>query len=479
MSNVRRKILVILYKLSDTFIMIGSFMVATVIVSRQLYTIPLNEFLHMRIKVINFILFVAVILLWHFMFSMFDLYSSRRLSTMKSEIKDIIKASFWGTVAIYALSLIFHIQMIDLIFLASFWTISMAATILARLIMRQILKWMRRRGRNLRHLLIVGTNPRGVAFARKIESEPDLGYVVSGFVDEEWKGLGGFKKKGYSLISDFDGFIEYIRNNVVDEVFIALPVKSYYQEIVRIITVCENQGILVKHLSNVYDTKQSKFKLEYLEDEPFVARYTGSINGWQVSIKRVLDISLSSILLVLFSPLFLIIAVAIKMTSSGPAFFIQERVGINKRRFRLYKFRTMVEDAEQKQAELEDLNEVMGAAFKIKNDPRITAVGKFLRKTSIDEVPQLINVLKGDMSLVGPRPLPVRDYNGFSEDWHRRRFSVRPGITCLWQINGRSTVAFEHWMKLDMKYIDQWSLWLDIKILAQTVPAVLRGSGAE
>jgi exopolysaccharide biosynthesis polyprenyl glycosylphosphotransferase len=202
------------------------------------------------------------------------------------------------------------------------------------------------------------------------------------------------------------------------------------------------------------------------------------MEGWQVAAKRVMDIVISAVLLVILSPLALVTAIAIKINSPGPVHFIQERVGLNKRRFRLYKFRTMYYGAEQKQAELESFNEVSGPVFKIKNDPRITAVGKILRKTSIDELPQLINVLKGDMSLVGPRPLPVIDYNGFNKDWHLRRFSVRPGITCLWQINGRSSISFEKWMELDMDYIDRWSLWLDLKILTKTIPSVLRGSGA-
>jgi lipopolysaccharide/colanic/teichoic acid biosynthesis glycosyltransferase len=157
---------------------------------------------------------------------------------------------------------------------------------------------------------------------------------------------------------------------------------------------------------------------------------------------------------------------------------VQKRLGLNKRRFGVFKFRTMVVDAEQKIKEIAHLNEVSGPVFKIKNDPRIFRVGRLLRRTSIDELPQLLNVFLGDMSLVGPRPLPVRDYEGFNEDWQRRRFSVKPGITCLWQVKGRSEIPFEQWMELDLQYIDKWSLWLDLKILLRTIPAVLRGSGA-
>jgi len=151
---------------------------------------------------------------------------------------------------------------------------------------------------------------------------------------------------------------------------------------------------------------------------------------------------------------------------------------VNKRRFKIFKFRTMIPNAEKMMAQLEKHNEAGGPVFKIKDDPRITPIGKFLRRSSIDELPQLLNVLNGDMSLVGPRPLPVRDYEGFNEDWQRRRFSVKPGITCLWQVNGRSGITFDQWMLLDLQYMDEWSLWLDCKILAKTIPAVLRGSGA-
>ena len=454
-------------------------MAATIIVSYEMDTVSFDQFLQMRIKVINFILLIAIILLWHGIFAMFDLYSSRRLSPVKKEIKDIFYATSLGTFAIYLLSFLFSIEMVTPVFLICFWAVSTGATILARMIMRRTLKWMRRRGRNLRYLLIAGTNPRAIRYARKIESRSDLGYVISGFIDNDWEGLCEFQDAGYHLLTDFNGFAEFIRNNVVDEVIISLPLRSLYQEASLIVNICEMQGIIVRHVPDIFNTENAKLKIEDFENEPFVYHYTGSMRGWQIPVKAMLDRILSLILLILLSPVFLLTAVIIKMTSPGSVFFVQERVGLNKRRFRLYKFRTMVKDAEQKQIELEDLNEVMGAAFKITNDPRITKVGRILRKTSVDELPQLINVLKGDMSLVGPRPLPVRDYNGFNTDWHRRRFSVRPGITCLWQVNGRSNVSFEHWMELDMKYIDQWSLWLDLKIMTKTIPAVLRGSGAE
>ena len=206
--------------------------------------------------------------------------------------------------------------------------------------------------------------------------------------------------------------------------------------------------------------------------------YTGVIEGWPVLVKRVLDFCLALVALIIVSPMMLLAAALIKMSSPGPVFFTQKRVGQNKRKFTIYKFRTMAMDAEDRLWQLEHLNEVSGPVFKIKQDPRITTIGKFLRKTSIDELPQLFNVLKGDMSLVGPRPLPIGDYEGFSEDWYRRRFSVRPGITCLWQINGRSQIPFDKWMELDMQYIDKWSLGLDLKILAMTIPAVVKGVGA-
>jgi len=478
MGNYHRKILLIALKLSDMLIMVGSFAAATVMVFYEVNSISFYQFLDMRIKVVNFVLFVTLLILWHFIFSIFDLYGSRRLSTVSKETMDIIKATTLGTFVIYILSLFFLIEMITPIFLLSFWSISSVTTILVRLVMRYTLKFFRQRGRDLRHLLIVGINSRTIKFAEEIKTKPELGYVLLGFVDIDWVRGDKLKNSSFRQRADLSGFTEFIRNNVVDEVLIALPVKSFYEETASLINVCENQGILIRYLPNIFNSEFAKLQLEDLGDQPFVSHYTGQMENWQRLIKAFLDRVLSLILLLLLLPFFLVIGIIIKITSRGPIFFVQNRIGLNKRLFRLYKFRTMVEDAEQQQAKLEDLNEVMGAAFKIENDPRVTEIGRILRKTSIDEFPQLINVLKGDMSLVGPRPLPIRDYNNFNKDWQRRRFSVRPGITCLWQVNGRHAIPFDKWMELDLKYIDQWNLLLDLTILFKTISAVLKRTGA-
>jgi exopolysaccharide biosynthesis polyprenyl glycosylphosphotransferase len=199
--------------------------------------------------------------------------------------------------------------------------------------------------------------------------------------------------------------------------------------------------------------------------------------SWQLVAKRLLDIAVSGVLLALHAPLLALVAAAVKLDSKGPVFFRQVRVGYNGRPFNCLKFRTMVQDAEQRKASLAGQNEMDGPVFKIRNDPRITRLGKILRKTSFDELPQLTSVLKGDMSLVGPRPPVPREVAQYQLG-DLRRLSMKPGITCLWQVNGRSNLSFKKWMELDRQYIDEWSLWLDMKILARTVLAVAKGTGA-
>lgn len=326
-------------------------------------------------------------------------------------------------------------------------------------------------------MLILGTNPRAIEFARRITESSERGYRILGFVDNTWPGLGRLTANGYKLVSDYKGLPEYLRHNVVDDVVNCLPFGSFHKHFFEVASLCEQHGIILRFNSDIFGPKTSHWHAEEFQGSQYIATYSTS-DGWPRIMKRALDIVISILMLVLLAPVFALVALAIKLTSPGPVFFFQERIGLNKRRFSVYKFRTMVPNAEKLMPRLVSRNEVSGPVFKMKNDPRVTSIGRLLRRSSIDELPQLLNVLKGEMSLVGPRPLPVRDYEGFNHDWQRRRFSVKPGITCLWQVNGRSNISFENWMLLDLQYMDEWSLWLDMKILAKTIPAVMRGLGA-
>lgn len=258
------------------------------------------------------------------------------------------------------------------------------------------------------------------------------------------------------------------------------PQHAFFGQIEKAIQICEMEGVEAWLLADFFKTQISKTSLDDLADRPVLVFRTTPEASWQAFAKQIIDfVGAFLLLLVLFIPLVLV-AIAIKMTSQGPIFFRQQRSGLNGQPFTMLKFRSMVSDAEQRKHEFEALNEMSGPVFKITNDPRVTPIGVWLRKKSIDELPQLWNVLRGDMSLVGPRPLPVDEVNRFDDFSHRRRLSVKPGLTCLWQVSGRNNVKdFKTWVRLDLEYIDNWSLWLDIKILIRTIPVVLLGTGAK
>ncbi|MBB5330740.1 exopolysaccharide biosynthesis polyprenyl glycosylphosphotransferase [Edaphobacter lichenicola] len=325
---------------------------------------------------------------------------------------------------------------------------------------------------------MVGTNQRAHGFAQDVALHPEWGYHLQGFVDDQWWSDETAASNAGALLGGLDSIPSLLRTMPIDEVIVALPLASFYQQIAEIVASCRDHGIAVRSIGTFFDPDQPKRTAYLPGGVGTITLHDESWNAWGFMIKRMTDAVVSAVLLLALAPVFLLATALIRLTSKGPVFFRQTRIGYGKRPFEILKFRTMVVDAEKLMAQVEHLNETKGPTFKLKNDPRITPLGKFLRKSSLDEIPQLINVLRGDMSLVGPRPLPVRDYEGFSKDWHRRRFSVKPGITCLWQVMGRSSISFDEWMALDMRYIDQWSVWLDIKILFQTIPAVFRGSGA-
>jgi exopolysaccharide biosynthesis polyprenyl glycosylphosphotransferase len=476
--NEKHRLTIGLLKLFDLAIVVFAFVLTAFTIVKAEQRVSLVRFLSVRTRVVNFLIFVLALFICHIVFQICGLYRSRRLSKRRREIVDVLKAMTINMACFVALASFFSIQMITIQFLGIFWTFSTLLLSMGRLAMRRLAGYLRIHGRDLRYMLILGTNPRAVEFAQRLLGNPEKGYRLLGFVDDDWPGMVAFKKAGFKVVSDYAGLAEYLRRNVVDEVAIYFPFGSFYRHSSEVASLCEQHGITMRFNSDVFGLKTTRWRAEEFDGDQYIATYTDSSELWPRTAKRILDITVAAAALLFFSPVLLIAALAIKLTSPGPVFFLQERIGLNKRRFKIFKFRTMVPNAEKMMFALEKHNEATGPVFKIRNDPRITWIGKFLRKSSIDELPQLINVLRSDMSLVGPRPLPLRDYEGFNEDWQRRRFSVKPGITCLWQVNGRSEISFNQWMLLDLQYMDEWSLWLDLKILAKTVPAVFRGAGA-
>lgn len=474
MQYFRRRLLFKLFKLSDLCIMICALIIASLSTASDVTFITLNEFLFLKIRIIDILGFSSLLIIWHIALNNFHLYRSRRLRYNRDEWKDILKATVLGTFIVMPVLYMLNLIAITPLFVATFWLLSAFLTISFRGSLRYFLGKIRSYGRNLRFILIAGTNERGYAFAKIIESKEELGCRIAGFIDNEIH----ISSKKANFLGKLEDFPSILNNYVIDEVVISLPIKSNYEEIQKILLKAEEHGIAVSHISQLFDTKSAQSKAETFNSFSLITLSSKPKDGWMYLVKRVMDIFIAFIVILILSPVMLLAAIAIKITSRGPVLFVQKRVGYNKRIFNLYKFCTMIEGAEKIQSELDNLNEMDGPVFKIINDPRITKIGRLLRKSSIDELPQLVNVLKGDLSLVGPRPLPVRDYNGFNKDWQRRRFSVKPGITCTWQINGRNETSFEDWMKMDMEYIDNWKLSKDLKILLMTIPAVLRGKGA-
>jgi len=250
--------------------------------------------------------------------------------------------------------------------------------------------------------------------------------------------------------------------------------------VAAIIGACELEGVEAWLKADFFPTKISRTSFDEFRGQPVLIYRSTPEASWQSAVKQVLDVTVAAALLLVLAPVFALVALLIKRSSPGPVFFKQERAGLNGHPFTMYKFRTMVTNAEQLKQELAALNEMSGPVFKITHDPRVIPVGRFLRKFSIDEFPQFYNVLRGEMSLVGPRPLPLDEVRRFDDVAHRRRLSVKPGLTCLWQVSGRNQVTdFKEWVRLDLEYIDNWSLWLDLQILVRTVPAVFAGVGAK
>jgi exopolysaccharide biosynthesis polyprenyl glycosylphosphotransferase len=331
------------------------------------------------------------------------------------------------------------------------------------------------RGRGVLRTLLVGAGETGRAVMRNVVAQPNLGYHLVGFLDDNpakrAKVIGRFDPLGTS-----DDLVKVLAEQAVDMVIIALPWRSR-DKIMRLVDQCETVGTSVRIVPDLFQMSLNRVDVDSLGGIPLIAVREPVIRGWPLRIKRAMDVAVAGLILVTLAPLASLIALAIKIDSPGPVHFRQTRVGRFGRRFTCYKFRSMHEGADAQQRALSHRNEATGPIFKIRDDPRLTRVGRVLRRLSFDELPQLWNVLFGDMSLVGPRP-PMPDEVARYEDWHRRRLEVAPGLTGLWQVSGRSELTFDEMVMLDLYYAENWSLGLDLAIMLRTVPTVLRGTGA-
>jgi exopolysaccharide biosynthesis polyprenyl glycosylphosphotransferase len=435
------------------------------------------DYLSQRVKVANAILGFALLLSWYAAFAAQGLYVSHRLSSMAGELKEITSAVMISSAALLVAAQLGNWATINAITVAEFSLFAFTLIACVRFALRLNLRRLRARGHNVKSLLLVGGGARGRRFAAQLKRRSDLGYKLIGYVDTDLA-FAGDELAGAPWLGKIADLPRIVANEVIDEVAIALPIKSHYTQIETAVALLEEQGITTHLLSDLFPQKLARSHPSDFNGLPIVTLDSTPRFSWRTEAKRIIDLAGAALLLLLTAPILLLTAIAIKLDSAGPVFFVQERVGLNKRRFRMIKFRTMSADAESRMEEIEHLNEKTGPIFKIRNDPRVTGVGRWLRKTSIDELPQLLNVLLGDMSIVGPRPLSLRDALRMELAWQKRRFSVKPGLTCLWQVSGRSNLSFEQWMQLDLEYIDHWSLGLDATILLRTIPAIVLARGA-
>jgi exopolysaccharide biosynthesis polyprenyl glycosylphosphotransferase len=408
---------------------------------------------------------------WTLVLWLFGLYRVRARWALRTDAYAIARAGLLYALLVFSVLFAAKLPDVSRLFLVGLFAGQVGFTILTRALIRAVLNALHQRGMATRHILVVGAGPAAQRFAERIES-PTLGLRVMGHLRD------GREKVAVTrpLLGDLNAIAEVLHGQVVDEIAICLPAAPW-QRVEEIAHLCEEEGRVVRiPLEGSINPALAGGRIEEHAGMTILSLVYGPDRMLALAAKRLLDIIGAAVGLALISPLLAIIAIRIRLRDGGPVLFRQERVGLNGRVFRTIKFRTMVTDAESQLAGLLDRNEIEGHAFKLTDDPRITRTGAFLRKTSLDELPQLWNVLRGEMSLVGPRPPLPREVAEY-DVWHRRRLSMKPGITGLWQVESRRESEFDRWVEKDLSYIDRWSLWLDLKILVRTVPAVLLGSG--
>ena len=450
------------------------------IVGAYLYAVQytLEEGVPYREKVTDNVLYLAIfILIWCATASDNRYMASRRSEDLGSYMSNVVRAV--GDAMMFSIFVVSMLALggVERRFLAVLCVTTLIAVVSFRMVVRLFLLQARRAGLNAHRVLIVGANDRSANLASTLRSNPHYGLRVDGFLEDDPGRLPALEALGAQHLGGLEQLDALLRRRAIDEVYVSLPVRSSYEAIQRIGELCEVHGVPARMVADLFPLRIARNKIFHVEDIPLLSLSAIPEAQMKLALKRAEDLIISTLILALGAPIWLTIAMIIKLDSRGPIFFLQERVGQNRRRFFMIKFRSMVTNAEALLQELEAMNEADGPVFKIRNDPRITRVGRIIRKYSIDEFPQLINVWKGEMSLVGPRPPIPKEVEEYTWD-QRRRLSVKPGMTGLWQVSGRSDVNFQEWVGLDLQYIDNWSLFQDLRILLMTFGAVAQGRGA-
>lgn len=422
-------------------------------------------------------LLYVVMFLWPLLLNVNGLYPANRLRTTPRAAAIITKSSLQGLVVVFAILFILKIEVASRFVVLMFGAFATAGLIIKESAILSTLHLLRESGTNLRNVIIVGSGDSVENITKTIDEHSFLGLNVIGILvpskESHQKEIFGHK-----VLGSLEKIEEVLHSYTIDHVIITIDRKDY-KEVDDIIFHCEQEGKEIWVTASIFNIKIARLDSDELFGEPIFILRTGPSFSWQLFTKGILDRIGGFIFGILSVPIIIIAAIAIKLTSRGPAIYKQKRCGLQGRTFTLYKLRSMYEGSDKQLKDLKEKSIVKGPAFKLDKDPRITPIGRLLRKFSIDEMPQFWNVLAGDMSIIGPRPpLPgeVSQYKG----WQRRRLSMRPGISGLWQVSGRSQIVdFDKLAELDLKYIDNWSLWLDFKIFLMTVLIVISTRGAK